>query len=91
MRVRCRAAVEALRILLARALLDDVGKRLDLDHAWEAMKEPNTHTAGITLLARSAHAHTHTHTHTHTHKHKHTETLHVHRQGHTHLKIFTRL
>ncbi|CAL8337909.1 unnamed protein product [Gadus morhua 'NCC'] len=47
------AAVEALRILLARALLDDVGKRLDLDHAWEAMKEPNTHTAGITLLARA--------------------------------------
>uniref|UniRef100_A0AAV2MBF0 Uncharacterized protein n=1 Tax=Knipowitschia caucasica TaxID=637954 RepID=A0AAV2MBF0_KNICA len=46
-------ATEALRILLARAQMDEVMKRLDEDNAWEAMKEPNTHISGITQLARA--------------------------------------
>ncbi|KAM6935903.1 maestro heat-like repeat-containing protein family member 1 isoform 2-T2 [Lycodopsis pacificus] len=46
-------AADALRILLARAQLDEVIKRLDEDNAWDAMKEPNTHVAGVTLLARA--------------------------------------
>ncbi|XP_034031218.1 maestro heat-like repeat-containing protein family member 1 isoform X2 [Thalassophryne amazonica] len=46
-------AAEALRILLARAQLDEVTKRLDEGNAWDAMKEPKTHTTGITLLARA--------------------------------------
>ncbi|XP_029958585.1 maestro heat-like repeat-containing protein family member 1 isoform X2 [Salarias fasciatus] len=46
-------AAEALRILLARAQLDEVMKRLDEDNAWDALKEPSTHTTGITLLARA--------------------------------------
>ncbi|KAM3873621.1 maestro heat-like repeat-containing protein family member 1 [Diretmus argenteus] len=46
-------AADALRILLARAQLDEVVKKLDQDNAWDAMKEQNTHTAGITLLARA--------------------------------------
>ncbi|KAK9513462.1 hypothetical protein VZT92_026993 [Zoarces viviparus] len=46
-------AADALRILLARAQLDEVTKRLDEDNAWDAMKEPNTHIAGVTLLARA--------------------------------------
>ncbi|KAF7651228.1 hypothetical protein LDENG_00113910 [Lucifuga dentata] len=46
-------AAEALRILLARAQLDEVIKRLDEDNAWDAMKEQNTHTTGVTLLARA--------------------------------------
>lgn len=47
-----RVAADALRILLARAQLDEVTKRLDEDNAWEAIKEPNTHIAGVTLLAK---------------------------------------
>ncbi|XP_062254774.1 maestro heat-like repeat-containing protein family member 1 isoform X1 [Platichthys flesus] len=46
-------AADALRILLARAQLDDVMKRLDDDNAWDAMREQNTHVTGITLLARA--------------------------------------
>ncbi|XP_038141522.1 maestro heat-like repeat-containing protein family member 1 isoform X1 [Cyprinodon tularosa] len=46
-------AADALRILLARAQLDEVMKRLDEDNAWDAMKEQNTHVTGITLLARA--------------------------------------
>ncbi|KAJ3597626.1 hypothetical protein NHX12_001144, partial [Muraenolepis orangiensis] len=46
-------AVEALHILLARAQMDEVVKRLDEDNVWDAMKEPNTHTTGVTLLARA--------------------------------------
>ncbi|XP_060936840.1 maestro heat-like repeat-containing protein family member 1 isoform X1 [Limanda limanda] len=46
-------AADALRILLARAQLDDVMKRLDEDNAWDAMREQNTHVTGITLLARA--------------------------------------
>ncbi|MGH0159549.1 UNVERIFIED_CONTAM: hypothetical protein FKN15_037747 [Acipenser sinensis] len=47
----CGVAVEALRILLARAQLDDVVKPLDQDGVWEQMKDPQQHAAGITLLA----------------------------------------
>ncbi|MEQ2200298.1 hypothetical protein XENOCAPTIV_026953, partial [Xenoophorus captivus] len=47
-----RVAAEALRILLARAQLDEVMKRLDEDNAWDALKEQNTHITGVTLLAR---------------------------------------
>lgn len=50
-----RVAADALRILLARAQLDEVTKRLDEDKAWDAMKEPNTHITGVTLLARYTH------------------------------------
>uniref|UniRef100_UPI0037E92988 maestro heat-like repeat-containing protein family member 1 n=1 Tax=Semicossyphus pulcher TaxID=241346 RepID=UPI0037E92988 len=50
-------AADALRILLARAQLDEVMKRLDEDNAWEAMKEQNTHITGITLLARAMSKH----------------------------------
>ncbi|XP_028280601.1 maestro heat-like repeat-containing protein family member 1 isoform X1 [Parambassis ranga] len=46
-------AADALRILLARAQLDEVMKRLDEDNAWDAMKEPKTHIEGVTLLARA--------------------------------------
>ncbi|XP_037308997.2 maestro heat-like repeat-containing protein family member 1 isoform X1 [Pungitius pungitius] len=46
-------AADALRILLARAQLDEVMKRLDEDKAWDAIKEPNTHITGVTLLARA--------------------------------------
>ncbi|KAM6967979.1 maestro heat-like repeat-containing protein family member 1 [Aplochiton taeniatus] len=46
-------AVEAMRILLARAQLDEVVRRLDQDNAWDSMKEVNTHTTGVTLLARA--------------------------------------
>uniref|UniRef100_A0A4W6EG92 Maestro heat-like repeat family member 1 n=1 Tax=Lates calcarifer TaxID=8187 RepID=A0A4W6EG92_LATCA len=46
-------AADALRILLARAQLDEVMKRLDEDNAWDAMREPNTHITGVTLLARA--------------------------------------
>ncbi|XP_034409167.1 maestro heat-like repeat-containing protein family member 1 isoform X2 [Cyclopterus lumpus] len=46
-------AADALRILLARAQLDEVMKRLDEDNAWDAMKEQGSHTAGVTLLARA--------------------------------------
>lgn len=45
-------AADALRILLARAQLDEVMKRLDEDKAWDAIKELNTHITGVTLLAR---------------------------------------
>ena len=47
-----RVAADALRILLARAQLDEVMKRLDEDKAWDAIREPNTHVTGVTLLAR---------------------------------------
>ncbi|XP_068612025.1 maestro heat-like repeat-containing protein family member 1 [Brachionichthys hirsutus] len=50
-------AADALRILLARAQLDEVLKRLDEDKAWDAIKEPNTHIAGVTLLARAMSKH----------------------------------
>uniref|UniRef100_A0A4W6EDQ9 Maestro heat-like repeat family member 1 n=1 Tax=Lates calcarifer TaxID=8187 RepID=A0A4W6EDQ9_LATCA len=33
--------------------LDEVMKRLDEDNAWDAMREPNTHITGVTLLARA--------------------------------------
>ncbi|XP_039593535.1 maestro heat-like repeat-containing protein family member 1 isoform X2 [Polypterus senegalus] len=49
----CGVAVEALRILLARAQLDDVVKPLDEGGAWEKMKDPQQHTKGITVLARA--------------------------------------
>uniref|UniRef100_A0AAQ5XCZ0 Maestro heat-like repeat family member 1 n=1 Tax=Amphiprion ocellaris TaxID=80972 RepID=A0AAQ5XCZ0_AMPOC len=48
-----RVAADALRILLARAQLDEVMKRLDEDNAWDAMREPSTHVNGVTLLARA--------------------------------------
>lgn len=47
-----RVAADALQILLARAQLDEVLKRLDEDKAWDSMKEANTHITGVTLLAR---------------------------------------
>lgn len=47
-----RVAADALQILLARAQLDEVLKRLDEDKAWDSMKETNTHITGVTLLAR---------------------------------------
>uniref|UniRef100_A0A3B4UCZ2 Maestro heat-like repeat family member 1 n=1 Tax=Seriola dumerili TaxID=41447 RepID=A0A3B4UCZ2_SERDU len=47
------SSADALRILLARAQLDEVMKRLDEDNAWDAMKELNTHIIGVTLLARA--------------------------------------
>jgi len=47
-----RVAADALRILLARAELDEVMKRLDEDKAWDAMKEAASHATGVTLLAR---------------------------------------
>uniref|UniRef100_A0A8C4DC57 HEAT repeat-containing protein 7A n=1 Tax=Dicentrarchus labrax TaxID=13489 RepID=A0A8C4DC57_DICLA len=50
-------AADALRILLARAQLDEVMKRLDEDNAWDAMKEQNTHITGVTLLARAMSKH----------------------------------
>ncbi|TNN35466.1 Maestro heat-like repeat-containing protein family member 1 [Liparis tanakae] len=50
---RPTVAADALRILLARAQLDEVMKRLDEDRAWDAMKEAASHTAGVTLLARA--------------------------------------
>lgn len=50
-----RVAADALRILLARAQLDEVMKRLDEDKAWDLIKEPNTHITGVTLLARYRH------------------------------------
>ncbi|XP_071381698.1 maestro heat-like repeat-containing protein family member 1 isoform X1 [Centroberyx affinis] len=46
-------AADALHILLARAQLDEVVKKLEQDNAWDAMKEQNTHTTGVTLLARA--------------------------------------
>uniref|UniRef100_A0A4W6EG08 Maestro heat-like repeat family member 1 n=1 Tax=Lates calcarifer TaxID=8187 RepID=A0A4W6EG08_LATCA len=51
--IRFLVAADALRILLARAQLDEVMKRLDEDNAWDAMREPNTHITGVTLLARA--------------------------------------
>ncbi|XP_033836281.1 maestro heat-like repeat-containing protein family member 1 isoform X2 [Periophthalmus magnuspinnatus] len=50
-------ASDALRILLARAQMDEVMKRLDEDKAWDAMREPNSHISGITLLARAVAKH----------------------------------
>lgn len=47
-----RVATEALRILLARAQLDEVLKRLEEEKTWDAIKEQNTHISGVTLLAR---------------------------------------
>ncbi|XP_071252232.1 maestro heat-like repeat-containing protein family member 1 isoform X1 [Salvelinus alpinus] len=49
----CGVAVEALRILLARAQLDDVVKPLDQEGAWDKMKDPQQHITGVTLLARA--------------------------------------
>lgn len=49
----CGVAVEALRILLARAQLDDVVKPLDQEGAWDKMKDPKHHITGVTLLARA--------------------------------------
>uniref|UniRef100_A0A8C7VUX1 Maestro heat-like repeat family member 1 n=1 Tax=Oncorhynchus mykiss TaxID=8022 RepID=A0A8C7VUX1_ONCMY len=48
-----RVAVEALRILLARAQLDHVVKPLDQEGAWDKMKDPQQHITGVTLLARA--------------------------------------
>lgn len=53
--LRFRVAADALRILLARAQLDEVTKRLDEENAWDAIKEENTHITGVTLLARYTH------------------------------------
>ncbi|TKS81744.1 Maestro heat-like repeat-containing protein family member 1 HEAT repeat-containing protein 7A [Collichthys lucidus] len=50
-------AADALRILLARAQLDEVTKRLDEENAWDAIKEENTHITGVTLLARAMSKH----------------------------------
>ncbi|KAM9404324.1 maestro heat-like repeat-containing protein family member 1 isoform 2-T4 [Salvelinus alpinus] len=49
----CGVAVEALRILLARAQLDDVVKPLDQEGAWDKMKDPQQHITGVTFLARA--------------------------------------
>ncbi|XP_066539071.1 maestro heat-like repeat-containing protein family member 1 isoform X3 [Hoplias malabaricus] len=49
----CSVAVEALRILLARAHLDAIVKALDQDTAWDKMKDTQHHTAGVTLLSRA--------------------------------------
>ncbi|KAI2655146.1 Maestro heat-like repeat-containing protein family member 1 [Labeo rohita] len=49
----CGVAVEALRILLARAQLDAVVKPLDQEAAWDKMKDPQQHTTGVTLLSRA--------------------------------------
>uniref|UniRef100_A0A4W4GLG5 Maestro heat-like repeat family member 1 n=1 Tax=Electrophorus electricus TaxID=8005 RepID=A0A4W4GLG5_ELEEL len=49
----CGVAVEALRILLARAHLDAVVKALDEDAAWDKMKGSQQHTAGVTRLSRA--------------------------------------
>ncbi|TSK34778.1 Maestro heat-like repeat-containing protein family member 1 [Bagarius yarrelli] len=49
----CGTAVEALRILLARAHLDVVVKVLDQDAVWDKMKDPQQHTTGVTLLSRA--------------------------------------
>ncbi|KAG9345013.1 hypothetical protein JZ751_009553 [Albula glossodonta] len=49
----CGVAVEAMRILLARAQLDEVVKPLDQEGAWEKMKDPQKHIDGVTLLARA--------------------------------------
>ncbi|KAK1795222.1 hypothetical protein P4O66_010397, partial [Electrophorus voltai] len=49
----CGVAVEALRILLARAHLDAVVKALDEDAAWDEMKGSQQHTAGVTRLSRA--------------------------------------
>uniref|UniRef100_A0A8C7RIR0 Maestro heat-like repeat family member 1 n=1 Tax=Oncorhynchus mykiss TaxID=8022 RepID=A0A8C7RIR0_ONCMY len=49
----CGVAVEALRILLARAQLDHVVKPLDQEGAWDKMKDPQQHITGVTLLARA--------------------------------------
>uniref|UniRef100_A0A674EJI0 Maestro heat like repeat family member 1 n=1 Tax=Salmo trutta TaxID=8032 RepID=A0A674EJI0_SALTR len=48
-----KVAVEALRILLARAQLDHVVKPLDQEGAWDKMKDPQQHIPGVTLLARA--------------------------------------
>ncbi|XP_051999977.1 maestro heat-like repeat-containing protein family member 1 isoform X3 [Xyrauchen texanus] len=49
----CGVAVEALRILLARAQLDAVVKSLDEEGAWDKMKNPQQHTTGVTMLSRA--------------------------------------
>ncbi|XP_027005039.2 maestro heat-like repeat-containing protein family member 1 isoform X2 [Tachysurus fulvidraco] len=49
----CGTAVEALRILLARAHLDVVVNVLDQDTVWDKMKDPQQHTTGVTLLSRA--------------------------------------
>lgn len=54
-----RVAVEALRILLARAQLDAVIKPLDQEGAWDKMKDPQQHTTGVTLLSRYTHLSSH--------------------------------
>ncbi|XP_029694251.1 maestro heat-like repeat-containing protein family member 1 isoform X1 [Takifugu rubripes] len=50
-------AAEALHILLARAQLDEVLKRLEEEKAWDAIKEQNSHISGITVLARAMSKH----------------------------------
>ncbi|KAB5586895.1 hypothetical protein PHYPO_G00006680 [Pangasianodon hypophthalmus] len=49
----CGTAVEALRILLARAHLDVVVNVLDQDAVWDKMKDPQQHTTGVSLLSRA--------------------------------------
>ncbi|XP_061100289.1 maestro heat-like repeat-containing protein family member 1 isoform X2 [Conger conger] len=49
----CGVAVEAMRILLARAQLDEVVKPLDQEGAWDMLKDPQKHIDGVTLLARA--------------------------------------
>ncbi|KAJ8290767.1 hypothetical protein GJAV_G00017250 [Gymnothorax javanicus] len=49
----CGVAVEAMRILLARAQLDEVVKPLDLEGAWDKLKDPQNHIDGVAMLARA--------------------------------------
>ncbi|XP_028837282.1 maestro heat-like repeat-containing protein family member 1 isoform X2 [Denticeps clupeoides] len=49
----CGVAVDALRILLARAQLEDVVNRLDQEGAWEQIRDPQQHISGVTLLSRA--------------------------------------
>ncbi|KAI1901590.1 hypothetical protein AGOR_G00035970 [Albula goreensis] len=49
----CGVAVEAMRVLLIRAQLDDALRTLDLEGAWDKMKDLKRHTDGVTLLARA--------------------------------------
>ncbi|KAG5856775.1 hypothetical protein ANANG_G00011450 [Anguilla anguilla] len=49
----CGVAVEAMRILLARAQLDEVVKPLDREGAWDKLKDPQKHIDGVTQLARA--------------------------------------
>ncbi|KAJ8386836.1 hypothetical protein AAFF_G00166310 [Aldrovandia affinis] len=49
----CGVAVEALRVLLVRAQLEDTLRPLDLEGAWDKMKYLQQHTDGVSMLARA--------------------------------------